>query len=105
MVIRYIFKVFIIFMFLLMNFKVFSNQNSTKILDDTILLYEKNENNLNTEQIEKNLIDLKESIQLDLRIGNAETPINNYLFLNGIIKDDIYSLQSLLSQNEKKRAS
>lgn len=102
MVIRYIFKVFIIFVFLLMNFKVFSSKNSTKILDDTILLYEKNENNLNTEQIEKNLFDLKESIQLDLKIGNAETPINTYLFLNGIIKDDIYSLQSLLSQNEKK---
>jgi hypothetical protein len=102
MFIRYIMKLFVLFLFLMTNSKVFSVENSFKILDDTLLLFEKNENNLNSDQIEKNLIDLKESIQLDLKIGNAETPINIYLFLNGIIKDDIYSLQSLLSQNETK---
>ncbi|APJ02908.1 hypothetical protein AXG55_02820 [Silvanigrella aquatica] len=73
------------------------------MLDETMILFENNENNFNQEKIEKNLSDIKEFIQIDFKIGNHLAPIDIYLFLNGIVNDDIYALQSLLSQNENQQ--
>ena len=70
-----------------------------KIAEETIILYENN-SKLNSEKIDKNLLEIKELIQLEIKTGNPLVPIDIYLFLRGIVKDDIYSLQSLLSQSE-----
>ena len=95
-------KIILIVVFLNLTFSLYASEKSSsiKILEETLNLFENNENNSNSEKIEKNLIDLKELIQINLKMGNPEAPIDIYLFLNGIIRDDIYSLQSLLSQNE-----
>ena len=77
------------------------NQDSVlKITEETLLLNDKNENNIYKEKIDRNLLDIKEITQLQIKLGNPSAPIDIYLFLRGIINDDIYSLQSLLFQNE-----
>lgn len=100
--IKKIFRVFIIFLIIIFAYcsHAIDKNLILKIAEDTILLNEKNDNNINTEKIDKNLLDIKEMTQLEIKMGNPSAFIDIYLFLKGIVKDDIYSLQSLLFQSE-----
>jgi hypothetical protein len=102
MAMKNIFKAIIVLLIMLKAYKAYAidKESVLKIAEETLILSEKNDNNVNSEKIDKNLLDIKEINQLEIKIGNPLAPIDIYLFLRGIVKDDIYSLQSLLSQSE-----
>ncbi|BBH52090.1 hypothetical protein [Fluviispira sanaruensis] len=52
---------------------------------------------LDKEKIEQKFYDIKEIVQADLKSGNKNVSIDIYLFLKGLLKNDITSLQSLIS--------
>ncbi len=97
----------IIFIVIIITYKTYAMDKELilKIMEETLLLKDTNDNKIIAEKINEKLLDLKEIIQFEIKKGNPSVPIDIYLFLRGVINDDIYSLQSLLSQNENKNLS
>ncbi|WP_186645490.1 hypothetical protein [Fluviispira vulneris] len=52
---------------------------------------------LDKEKMEQKFYDIKEIVQADLKSGDKNAAIDIYLFLKGLLKNDITSLQSLIS--------
>ncbi|KAB8029118.1 hypothetical protein [Fluviispira multicolorata] len=103
--IKYIIKLCAFFISLFLVSKIFSLERKELILltKNIINLYEESENRTlsksETLKIEQDFYDIKEIVQNDLKSGNKSVSIDIYLFLNGLINNDISSLQSLIISN------
>lgn len=92
-------KIFLLLIFFTFKSNIFA-ENHNNIIESAkniMILYN---NKTNKDEINTKLIDLKELVQFNIKTGNPLSSIELYLFLDGIINDNLYSLQSFLSQIE-----
>jgi hypothetical protein len=93
-------KIFYLF-FISFKAYAFDRHSLINLAQETIKIYEKesiySEEEDKTKKLKDNLLKIKILTQKEIKNGNPQAPIDIYLFLNGIINDDSYSLQSLLA--------
>ncbi len=82
---------------------VFASEDNTLDLAKEILKLNQNSANYNTKkQVLEKFADLKEYVQTDLKNGNKLARVDIFLLLDGLVQDNIYSLQSYLATNNEE---
>lgn len=97
------YAVLLVLLLFIKNSYSFERKYLYEIAKETLILHENYE--LNSEKLEKNFNLIEEIVKLQLSIGYENVDLDLYLFLKGIVKDDIYSLQSLLVDIESQNLS
>lgn len=97
------YAVLIVLLLFIKNSYSFERKYLYEIVKETLILHENYE--LNTEKLEKNFNLIEEIVKFQLNIGYENVDLDLYLFLKGIVKDDIYSLQTLLVDIDSKNLS
>ena len=95
-------KYFILFLFLFVSFELDAEDNSDNIVtlaQDTLKLNESSMDYTNKKEVTEKYTDVKEFIQQDYKNGNKNARVDIFLLLDGLVQNNLSSLQSLLSTN------
>ncbi len=84
------------------NLFAIGNEKYEEIIEETLEIIHSNPSELINDKLEINYKLIKEKVQNDLKIGKVDTHLNEYLFIHGVIYNDIISLQSFLLNRDIK---